>query len=266
MTNKNLSLLLERIEGKDSLSDRFHKSTNNTSLFLHSSVKEMPESWLKIHFKTYPRLERVELKKPKNTSFLAGIMRTRRSIRKFDGRPISNSDLSYILYSPAGIIYPNEQINNTRRPYPSAGARYPLEIYPLVLNGREIEKGLYHYNVLEHSLEIIFKQEMSTTLSRLMGGEKWPINACVVFIITGVLDRTRTKYKDRGYRYILLEAGHLAQNIMLISEELHMGSCAIGGYIDNEVNKLLDIQHTKEVALYLIVVGKYDSNQSLLNR
>ena len=53
-----------------------------------------------------------------------------------------------------------------------------------------------------------------------------------------------------------MEAGHLAQNLMLLTEESGLGSCAIGGYIDNEVNKLLDIQHTKEVTLYLITVGK----------
>jgi SagB-type dehydrogenase family enzyme len=79
--------------------------------------------------------------------------------------------------------------------------------------------------------------------------------AAVILFITGVLDRTRIKYGERGYRYVLIETGHLGQNIALLATELGLGSCALGGFIDSEVNVLLDINLQKEFVLYLIAVG-----------
>lgn len=72
----------------------------------------------------------------------------------------------------------------------------------------------------------------------------------------GRVKRTRIKYGDRGYRLTLIEAGHLSQNILLLATELGLGSCPLAGFIDSEVNKLLDISLQKEVALYMIAIGK----------
>lgn len=250
-----LSILRRHVEEKRFLSDKFHEATNNISLSLNTP-KEFLESWTKIHFKTYPRFEKILLEFPKNYSQLVKIMRQRRSVRIFSGDPVSLKELSYLLYSSCGIINIDKNLDNSRRPYPSAGARFPLEIYTLILNCKEVEKSLYHYNVVEHSLETILNQDLTDWLSHTTGKDVWITKSSIVIIVTGVLDRTRIKYGDRGYRFVLLEAGHLAQNFCLVAEEQGLGSCVIGGYIDDEVNKLLDIQHTKEVSLYLIVIGK----------
>lgn len=129
-------------------------------------------------------------------------------------------------------------------------------MYPIILNCKGIEKGLYHYNVKENILEVLLKENLNRWIIKTTGGEKWIANSSVVFVITGVLDRTRIKYGDRGYRYSLIEAGHLGQNLCLLATELGLGTCPIGGFIDKEVNELLDIILQKEVALYLIAVGK----------
>ncbi|MBI2641937.1 SagB/ThcOx family dehydrogenase, partial [Candidatus Roizmanbacteria bacterium] len=136
-----------------------------------------------------------------------------------------------------------------------AGARYPLEIYLVVLNCFNLDEGLYHYNVKENILELLLKKDLSELLSKATGGEFWIKSIGVVFIITGVLDRTRIKYGDRGYRFVLIEAGHLAQNICLKATEFGLGTCPIGGFIDDEVNQLLDIHIQKEFTLYLIAIG-----------
>lgn len=255
MKIKYFPLLLKRIEGKVSLSDKFHEKTNNREI---SSVdlKKIPESWTKVHFKTYPRFEKIVLNSTAQINGIGSVMRQRRSIRQFSGVSLSKRALSNILYSGCGIIKPDKNIDNSRRPYPSAGARYPLEVYPIILHCKGFEKGLYHYNVLEHSLELILEQDLSNWLSKTMGKETWVLSSSTVFIISGVFDRTRIKYGDRGYRYALLEAGHLAQNFCLLATELGLGSCPIGGYVDSETDKLLDIQHTKESVLYLIAIGK----------
>ena len=115
---------------------------------------------------------------------------------------------------------------------------------------------MYHYNIKENFLELLLEEDLREWVIESTSGEKWIANTSVIFIITGVLDRTRIKYGERGYRYALLEAGHLGQNICLLATELGLGSCALGGYIDQEVDKLLDIDLQEEFTLYLIAVGK----------
>lgn len=255
MKKKDLNQILNIVEKNRSLSDKFHALTNNKGVFTGQS-KNVPESWTKTYFKTYPRLEILKLNPKILKKGIGNIMIKRRSVRKYSKLPILKRDLEYLLYASGGLINNNYNINKSKRPYPSAGARYPLEIYPLVFNCLGIEKGLYHYNLKQNSLESLLKEDLRSWLFKVTGGEKWVKNVGITFIITGVFDRTRIKYGDRGYRYILIETGHLAQNIMLLATELGLGSCAIGGYIDNEVDKLLDINIQNENTLYLITIGK----------
>lgn len=256
MKPNNTQKLLKKIEGKQFISDKFHALTNNKKLSL-TGIKDIPQSWIKIHFKTYPRFDRINFDDAKIAkSKLSEVIRKRQSIRHFSGLSISKNELYYLLFLSCGITRSVKDSYNSRRPYPSAGARYPLEVYPIILNCKGIKKGLYHYNVKEDYLELLLNEDLDTWLIKTTGGEKWIKNAAVVFIITGVLDRTRIKYDDRGYRYTLIETGHLGQNICLLATGLSLGSCPFGGYIDDEVNKLLDINLQKEVALYMIAIGK----------
>lgn len=256
MKNNNVKKLLEKIEGKQSISDKFHSLTKNKKLNI-TITKAIPQSWVKIHFKTYPRLDRVNLsnvKMPANKP--TELFRRRRSTRQFSGLPISKKELSCLLFSSSGLTRLGKTFDDSRRPYPSAGGRYPLEVYPIILNCEGIKRGLYHYNVKDNLLELLLEENLSKSLIKITGGEKWIENAAIVFIITGVLDRTRIKYGDRGYRYSLIEAGHLGQNICLLATELGLGTCPIGGFIDDKVNELLDIRFQKEFSLYVIAVGK----------
>ena len=248
--------LIETIEGKLSLSEKFHNASKNSKL-ASLNLSDIPESWIKIHFKTYPRLNRIQLNsKIGRDKIINHIINSRRSRRNFSGKPVSYNDFSYLLYSSCGLRDLGKSISDTRRPYPSAGGRYPLEIYPLILNCEGIKNGLYHYNVVENSLEILLEEDLRNWLSIAFGKEEWLENAAVLFIITGVLGRTHIKYSDRGYRYMLIEAGHLAQNLCLLATELGLGTCPIGGFIDDKVNELLDVEFQKEFSLYVIAVGK----------
>ena len=253
---KQTQKLLDKIEGKSSVSDKFHAITNNKSLD-SSELKEIPKTWIRIHFKTYPRLNKVKLNKDREPiSKLAYVLKKRRSVRKFLHYPMSKEELSYLLFNSCGLIQVGKTMDDSRRPYPSAGARYPLEVYPIILNCSGLKKGLYHYNVKEDSLELLIEDNFTEWVIENTGKQEWLKEAAVIFIITGILDRTRIKYNDRGYRYALIESGHLGQNICLLATELGLGSCALGGYMDSKVDKLLDINMQKEYSLYLIAVGK----------
>jgi SagB-type dehydrogenase family enzyme len=236
----------------NSISAIFHE---NTKIFFWEKSMTPQEFWGEIHFKTYPRFEKIILPKNlKTSSLLEKVIKKRRSIREFSGKPISLKQISKILFYSAGITYKNKNWNETRRAYPSAGARYPLELYPIILNGTDIKRGIYHYNVKLHCLEIIKRGDFKNKLLEITNQE-WVKNANMFIPISAIFKRTQMKYGERGYRYIFLDAGHLAQNIYLITTAIGLGCCTIGGFLDNEINKLLELDGKTESVIYIAVIG-----------
>ena len=218
--------------------------------------KMHPYIFDKIHFKSYPRFEIIKLpKKYKKSKKLYDAIDFRYSFREFSKKYIGLQDLSDILRFSCGINRIEEKdYNKSRRVCPSGGARYPLEIYTIINYVKDLKKGVYHYNIKAHGLEFLWKVTQKTLKN--IFGEKWILRSSCIFVITGVFDRTTIKYGNRGYRYILFEAGHTAQNILLVSTSLNINSCCIGGFIDDILDNLLDISGTSEHSLYCVAIGK----------
>ena len=222
--------------------------------------KTWPKEWTTVYFKEYPRLPKILLPKPQNINnvLLEEVLIKRKSEREFNGEAISLQDLSSLLFYSAGIIEKkDENWNKTRRPYPSGGARFPLEIYPLILKGSsELKQGVYHYNVREHLLEKLLEEEnLRKELYPQFIWQDMVLKAPVVLAISAVFERSLKKYKERGYRYILFEAGHLGQNIYLVSVGLGLKCCALGGFDDDRFCELLDINSQSEAVLYAFGLG-----------
>jgi SagB-type dehydrogenase family enzyme len=224
-------------------------------------LERYPSSWIKIYFKTYPRFKKIKLLVPKKRSnSLYSTILTRKSRRKFNNAEISKKELSEVLFYSAGILnrQKTKSLDDTRRAYPSAGGRYPPEIY-LSINGLKwIASGIYHYNVIEHSLELMILGDQRKRLNKFVYQEM-VLKAPITFIISGVLNRTQVKYGPRGYRYVLLDIGHLAQNLYLVATNLKIGCCTIGGFSDDKINNYLDLNENEQV-IYMGVLGKYGEN------
>jgi len=210
----------------------------------------------KIFYKQYPRFPKIKLPKKFNITLFEKTIIERRSKREFKGEPISLSQLSKLLFFSAGITRYDKDWDKCLRAYPSAGARYPLEVYLLILNVEKVENGIYHYNVKYHTLELIKKGICKKDIVKYTCNQKWIKKASVIFVITAVFRRTIMKYDERGYRYVFLDCGHLAQNIYLVATKMKLGCCAIGGFYDDKINKMIGIDGKNESAIYLIAVGK----------
>ncbi|MBI1975094.1 MAG: SagB/ThcOx family dehydrogenase [Parcubacteria group bacterium] len=248
-------------------SQYFHRKTGNKRFTEpQSDPSTWPEEWKKTYFKGYPRMPRIDLKpylKPLPDVSLEKVLKSRRSRRAFGDSPIHTGTLSNLLYWSSGIRDLKQYIEkkdwqDSFRFYASGGARYPLEIYPLVLRGEgDLKPSLYHYYVKEHALENIWEKDFSGDKEFFEGilAYPWSHNASLILFITSVFWRNQTKYGERGYRYVLQESGHLGQNIYLVCEALGLQCCALGGFADEEVDKLIDIDGVTEASVYAFAVG-----------
>jgi len=230
-------------------SERFHQQTKLK--FTKKPYRQ--EEWKKTHFKGYPRLEEIVLPKPQplqNIS-LGEVFVKRRSMRTYGEKKLSSSALSTILYYSAGLQH-NKMPQRANRFYPSAGARYPLETYIVSLN-TTLPKGIYHYYLKSHSVEKLLSIDNFSVRDYFTS--VWLAQASCIIILTAVFRRTTMEYGDRGYRSVLLEAGHLGQNFYLITTALQLSCCAVAGFFDDKLNALLDIDGIKETAIYTIAIG-----------
>lgn len=206
-------------------------------------------------YKQYPDKPLVALCPPQTEGGapLWEILSQRRSVRDFLQRPVADHQLSQLLWASQGITA--EQFGYKFRTVPSAGALYPVETYVVINNVDEVPQGVYHYNVLEHCLERLKKGDYRVTIARAALDQRIAYDADLVLAWTAVFERCRWKYKQRAYRYVYLDAGHIAQTVALAAVALGLGSCQIAALYDEEVNDLLGVDGIEESALYLTVVG-----------
>jgi len=228
----------------------------NTKIFMFPKEvldERFVESITKSYYKVYPRFKKVNLpvESLDNRKEFENLLLKRRSARVFNDEGISVSDLSRLLLFSAGVFKTNQRVKRT---YPSAGARYPLEIYPIVFKSSDLKQGIYHYNVKDHCLEMCRSGDFFPDLKKIINQELME-NSALALIITAIFHRTTMKYGDRGYRFVLLDAGHLAQNIYLQATSLELGCCAIGGFLDHELDELLGLDGLYESSIYIIIIG-----------
>lgn len=184
----------------------------------------------------------------------------RRSHRSYLQDAISAEDLSQILWAAYGITQPLQGYPQTRgglRAAPSAGARYPLEIYALVGNVRGIEPGVYRYDSQEHKITRVIDKDIKKDLSVAALNQEMISDAPACLFYSAVYSRTTERYGDRGRdRYVCMDLGHSAENVYLQAEALHLGTCAIGAFDDAAVRAVMQLPEEEE-PLYIMPVGKY---------
>jgi SagB-type dehydrogenase family enzyme len=139
---------------------------------------------------------------------------------------------------------------------PSAGALYPVETYLSVQKVEGIGQGIYHYNVRLHELDLLRSGDLRFDLARAALDQDFLAEAAVVFAWTAVFPRSKWKYQERAYRYVYLDAGHIAQNVALAAVALGLGSCQVAALFDEEVNALLGVDGKEESIIYMTAVGR----------
>ena len=193
---------------------------------------------------------------------LTDCLKARKSEEFFSGKEIPHDNLFSVLTGSIGTTREmslpalDDQQILRKRPYASGGGLYPVEIYPLILsediNG---ECHITHYSPVENELSVIKtmpKKELLTPFNDIMSRLE---HSSVIFVFTSVVERSDIKYGVRSYRFALIEAGEMAQNISLSAVDHDMSTLPWGGYYDDDVAELLNVDGVNETVLHVLSMG-----------
>lgn len=185
---------------------------------------------------------------------VAEAINSRRSRRKFSPQPLSQEELSWLLWATQGVQQQGDI--RTVRTVPSAGGRHPFDTYLGIANVTGLKPGLYRYLALSHQLILIREdKEINDLIAAICLEQKWIAGAAVTFLWIAVPYRSAWRYSERAWRYLLLDAGHVCQNLYLACEAIDAGCCAVNAFDDDALNQYLDLDGKSRFAIYLAPAG-----------
>ena len=188
------------------------------------------------------------------------LLDTRRSIRKFTDKPMTQAELAFMLWSVQGIQEYRGDVA-TLRPAPSGGARHPFETYIAVKNVEGLEPGLYHYLPTENvgekkcTVQRLGEQIGEERISEMLANQTWAQKAPIVLFYSCVPYKAEWRYVDMAHRVMLIDLGHAGQNAMLSATALGLGSCCMAAYNQKACDETLGFDGVNEYTVYAIAVG-----------
>jgi len=176
----------------------------------------------------------------------------RKSRRTYSGKPLSLAELSFLLWATQGI----RNLAGLRN-VPSAGARHSFETYLFAHNVSDLEPALYRFLPLSSELlEVIRIPDMGLQVSDAAFGQKFTGRCAVTFVWSCIPYRMEWRYGQTAYRVILMDIGHVCQNLYLACEAIGAGTCAVAAYDQEAMDDLMGLDGKDEFAIYLAPVGK----------
>ena len=180
----------------------------------------------------------------------------RASQRRFSDAPIDVTELAFLLWATQGIRA-EPAPGTALRTVPSAGCRHPFETYLLVTNVTDLEPGVYRYLPRKHDLVLERTDtDLIEKLSPATLGQMFTATAAVTFVWTCIPYRTEWRYHTAAHRVILMDVGHVCQNLYLACAAIGGGTCAIAAFHQELMDQLVGVDGEDEFVIYLAPVGK----------
>jgi SagB-type dehydrogenase family enzyme len=181
---------------------------------------------------------------------LAAALAARRSVRDYADAPITLDQASQLLWAAQGITD-----RGGYRTAPSAGATFPLEVHLVAGNVESLAPGLYRYEPHGHRLHPVAEGDRRAEIGVIANDQGWIADGACVLVLAAVLGRTEGRYGRRALRYVRLEAGHAAQNVLLQAVALGLGAAVVGAFDDAGLGDALALG-PDEAAEYMIAIGR----------
>lgn len=238
-------------------------SASNEELFQRiGAVNSSPHirSVISRPFRTYPGCPTVALPTQREpiTRPLDDLLGRRRSQHRFSGAPARLDELAAVLSLGDGIVARQSSDDGAAfqlRTAPSGGGLYPVETFCFALQVEGVAPGAYFYNTPRHHLEQLAAGDFGSKLAGATNLKAEFERASFCVALSAVLPRSSFKYGQRAYRFVLLEAGHIAQNLLLAAEAYGLGALPIGGFFDDDLNRFLNLDGCQEFVVYLVLIG-----------
>lgn len=180
----------------------------------------------------------------------------RKSSRIYKNESLTLQQLAFLLWSTQGIQSIKGNNYATLRPVPSAGARHAFETYLAVLNVEGLEQGVYHYLPMDHSLEFLSPvDDLEDEVVKCLSGQKWAGKSAAVFFYSAVPYRSEWRYSTGAHKVMLIDVGHVVQNLYLSCHAIGCGTCAIAAYDQEESDRLMKLDGENEFIIYAAPVG-----------
>ncbi|MFO7666033.1 MAG: SagB/ThcOx family dehydrogenase [Desulfobacterales bacterium] len=187
---------------------------------------------------------------------LSDAIKNRKSRRAYKNKSLTLDELSFLLWATQGIRRIIDS-GHAYRTVPSAGCRHALETYLCVLNIEGLQSGVYRYLPLEHQLIFEFTDDrLKEKIVEAVYRQSYPGKAAVTFVWTAIPYRMEWRYDLAAHKVIAIDAGHVCQNLYLACEAISAGTCAIGAYDQEAMDRLLRIDGVDEFTIYIAPVGK----------
>ena len=219
-------------------------------------VANMARLWESLPFDRYQAVELSSSFTPLGLSLEEAIT-ARETARGMTHCRLTLENVGTIFHHAYGITRDERQRGFPRafRTVPSGGSLYPLELFFHTGGVEGLSTGIYHYNAIRHNLRFLQPGDKSAEIAKGLVQQNLTADAAMIIFITAMFERSVFKYGDRGYRYVLLEAGHVAQNINLVATALGLGCVNIGGYFDRQIDDLLGLDGLTHSTVYIAAIG-----------
>lgn len=271
----------ERSFRDSNISELYHENTKYTdhdslelgesaALFTNDESFEYAQAAMEPDYEDAPRINLPD-PEPIDDS-LSEVLRARRSRRTHTREPLDKQELGTLLGTALGVtaarsIAPEDNpfgtVEKQFRAYASGGGLYPIECYLAIGHGTEqVPAGLYYYVPEEHALRVLATpEEDASYLSSIDDCFATPesvfdhTTTAATLFFTGAFQRTTAKYGPRGYRFVLQELGHAAQNVLIVAEAMELAAVPIASFYDRVVNGLLGVDGVNEAVVGSISIG-----------
>ena len=212
-------------------------------------------------YRAYPEAPRIAVSQsiPSRLRTFHALTRSRRSYRDYPGLALGRDDFDALLNTACGVTgtmsWAGREVK--LRAYPSSGALYAVEIYPVVFRVEGLEPAVYHFRAVENALEVMRPRiDPGHFVGAALPVEREMVaGAAALICLTGCFPRHERKYGEGGYRMLIAEAGHISQNLVLAATALGLSARPFGGVFDDLLNHDLGLDGAEEQFLLAVLVG-----------
>ncbi len=245
---------------EDRLWELYHENScierHSRGLANSEVLQKMSEMHESMQFDGAPRFD---LPRANADGFSALITRRRTATSQtLRPRPLALDAVSRLLFAAGGVTQAagDGLFPRAFRSAPSAGALFPIDIFLFSTHFEGLAAGLYHFHPVSHTVALIEEGDVSAALARGLVQPELARNAAVLMFLVATFERATFKYGERGYRFALIESGHIAQNLLLAATDLGLAGIPIGGFLDRELNDALSLDGTTQAVVYGIALGE----------